>query len=386
MLLADLLNNTLLLVCGGLLLTTFIYLCIYYGRVNLTIGRHCFHHSPIESQPHEEDLPSVSIVLTAHNESEALKKSLPYLLEQDYPNYEVVVVDYCSHDDTTFVLQVCAENYSTLRVVHFQEDVNMFQGRKYPLSIGIRSAKNDIILLTEPGCVPQSFQWVRQMARPFINAQTKIVLGHCAYEQPASFIESLAQYDNSASCARWIAAAIHHHPYTGTGRNLAYRRQFFFDNGAFIRHYSEPNGADDLFVNQNCTRSNTAVNIQPEAYVSTQAPSSRRAWRDIRTERFSTKKYYALSLKLRLALHPFALVLFYLSAIAILIFAMPLWYIPVAFIVILWAWNITTAYVLNKQIDIRKLRWLSPLLEIYFSLKNTISCLRALLSKKTSWR
>ena len=199
------------------------------------------------------------MVLTARNDAVWLKENLVYLLEQDYPDFEVVVVDYLSHDDTQFVLKLLKDYYPHLKVVPFKEDVNLFQGKKYPLSIGIKSAKNDILLLADPDCTPKNMQWLRGMVKGYSDKNTQIVLGFCGLKRTKTLLGVMQQYDNLSYSSHYLGHALLGHPYTGSGRNLSYRRNFFFKQGAFIRHYSVAGGSDDLFVYQNATGNNTAI-------------------------------------------------------------------------------------------------------------------------------
>ncbi|MCR5193449.1 MAG: glycosyltransferase, partial [Bacteroidales bacterium] len=273
---SNVLNNTYTLVLLVLLVLSLLALCLYYGLVWLRVGLYKGSHYPRQVESPAK-LPSVSVVIVAHNEAEFLKKSLPYLLEQDYPDYEVVVVDYTSQDDTRFVLHVCSENYPHLKPITFPEDVNMFHGKKYPLSIGIKSATKDIILLTEPECVPKSFSWIREMMESF-GKGVDMTLGYSIVQGEKSLTTALQRYEDMVFNASFIGMAMMGNPYTATGRNLSYRREFFFRNGGFINHYSISEGADDLFVNQNADKNNTALALSPDSAVSYNAQENFRMW------------------------------------------------------------------------------------------------------------
>ncbi len=158
-----------------------VILCLYYGLFYFRIG----HYRGLPRKKNDdgsENLPPVSVVLTAQNDGEWLRTNLVYLLEQDYPDFEVVVVDYLSTDDTQFILRLLTENYKHLKVVTLHENANGYQGLKYPFSIGIKSAKNDILLLAEPECMPADttrFHWIRSMVQGYVHNHTDIVLGFC---------------------------------------------------------------------------------------------------------------------------------------------------------------------------------------------------------------
>ena len=145
------LTDSYALILSGIIFVALVYLCLYYGLYHFRTGRYGLKRKKGDNgeEPSPEKLPAVSVVLTARNDSTWLRENLVYLLEQDYPNFEVVVVDYLSQDDTPYVLKLLKDYYPHLKIVPFKEDVNLFQGKKYPLSIGIKSAKNDILMLAD---------------------------------------------------------------------------------------------------------------------------------------------------------------------------------------------------------------------------------------------
>ncbi|MBP5535425.1 MAG: glycosyltransferase [Bacteroidales bacterium] len=351
----------------------FVALALYYGLVCLRCGVFKRWHPRLRPQPVAEAGGSghVSVVLTSHNEAAYLKDNLVYLLEQDYPDLEVVVVDYTSEDDTKFVLRVCGENYNNLKPVEFREDINSFRGKKYPLSIGIQSAKDGIILLTDPDCRPASFNWVREMAASY-HPSTQMVLGYTGIKAGTGLLNILAQYDNVTHTAHYISAALAGRPYTGNGRNLSYRRGFFFDKGAFIKHYSVPDGADDLFVNANATRSNTVVNVERDAWTEVEPYASMRQWQNSRRHRFATKKYYPLGQLLGRMVPPAALCLFVAALVAAVVHMPALWPVAVGAVVVKCAWQIVCYAKLCKRFEVKKVYPFAPLLELYFLVADTI--------------
>ena len=189
------------------MLATLIYLCLYYGLFYMRVGLYC------PKRDGKDTTPPVSVVLTARNDAAWLKENLVYLLEQDYPDFEVVVVNYLSSDDTEFVLKLLCDYYPHLKVVPFKEDVNLFQGKKYPLSIGIKSAKNDILLLADPNCTPKNLHWLRGMVRGYQQADSskskvEIVLGYCGMKRTKTLLGCLQQYDALAYGAQYLGSAL----------------------------------------------------------------------------------------------------------------------------------------------------------------------------------
>lgn len=379
------LNSTSTIILLSIFGITLLLLCIYYALFWLRVARHKGNKIPAVSDVADRDWPSVSVVLVAHNEAEQLKKSLPYLLEQDYPDFEIVVVDYLSHDNTPFVLRVCSENYSCLKPITFREDVNMFRGKKYPLSIGIKSATKDIILMTEPDCVPHSFSWIREMVCGYMHGAS-IVLGYSNMREEKGLLNALQRYENLTATASTLGATLMGNPYTASGRNLSYRRDFFFQRGAFISHYSVPVGEDDLFVNQNANRANTTFVLRPDASVDVEARPSFGLWRQHRIERAIARRHYKRSDRLFLLLRPALQWLFLASGIALALLQWFPWQLLLAALLVLIIWQSVCFWRLCKRLDTKRLYFFTSFFELYFLFANTILLFTSLRKKKIQWR
>ena len=361
------------MVLTALLAVGLVVLLLYYGLFFLRVGR--YKGAARKKDAAAETLPPVSVVMAAQNDGEWLRSNLVYLLEQDYPDFEVVVVDYLSTDDTQFVLRLLAENYKNLKIVTFHENVNGYLGLKYPLSIGIKSAKNDILLLAEPECMPMEhthFNWIREMVSGYVHDHIDIVLGYCGITYKPSLFNWLQQYDNLDYSVEYLGAAALRHPFTGNGRNLSYRRSLFMKKDGFIYHYHIPDGADDMFVNQNCRRRNTSVVLSRDAFTVVEPQPSLRQWHIFRKHRIATHSYYRFGLKLARFAKPLCVLLFYLAGALLLVLGTFPWQILAAVLVLKLAWQITSTAMAARRLGVKPIIYiLSPLFEIYFLIANT---------------
>ena len=353
------------------MLATLIYLCLYYGLFYMRVG---LYRPKTDGQ---DTTPPVSVVLTARNDAAWLKENLVYLLEQDYPNFEVVVVNYLSSDDTEFVLKLLHDYYPHLKIVPFKEDVNLFQGKKYPLSIGIKSAKNDILLLADPNCTPKNLHWLRGMVRGYQQADSskskvEIVLGYCGMKRTKTLLGCLQQYDALSYGAQYLGSALLGYPYTGSGRNLSYRRSFFFKQGAFIRHYDVADGSDDLFVYQNANKKNTVVCIDDDACLTVEPKKHFYQWHDERRHRVATRNRHSFANRLSESLPSWANLLFYAAAVLLILRGLLPWLVVAGVAVLKWAWQIVCFSRLTKRFDGGYVHFAAPLFEIYFIIANTI--------------
>lgn len=382
---APFLTDTKAIVLACAMLAAMIYLCLYYGLYYFRVAR--WHSKDANSDVRDEDLPPVSVVLTAHNDAAWLKENLVYLLEQEYPDFEVVVVNYLSNDDSDSVLKLLKDYYPHLKVVPFIEDVNLFQGKKYPLSIGIKSAKNDILMLADPECTPKNLRWLRGMVAGYNRPGTDIVLGYCGLKQvnktdvPAILVW-LQQYDALSYGAQYLGRALLGSPYTGSGRNLSYRRSFFFEQGAFISHYDVADGSDDLFVYQNATRTNTSVCIESDAVLMVEPQTTYAAWRNERRHRVGTRNRHTLANRLRESAPGWIAVMFYLAAVLLLVRGTLPWLVVAVALVLKVAWQMFSFAKLSKRFEGGLVYLVAPFFEIYFIIANTILILLPLYSNR----
>lgn len=365
------LTDTYAIALAAAMMAALVWLALYYGLYHLRVGRYGLKKKSADASA-ATALPPVSVVLTAHNDAAWLRENLVYLLEQDYPTFEVVVVNYLSTDDTEYVLRFLHDYYPHLKIVPFKEDVNLFQGKKYPLSIGIKSAANDILLLADPDCTPKNLQWLRGMVKGYVEGKTQIVLGYCGLKSTKTLLGTLQQYDALAYGSHYLGSALLGHPYTASGRNLSYRRSFFFDHGAFISHYDVADGSDDLFVYQNADRTNTAVCIDTDAVLTAEPKKSFREWHQQRLHRIGTRNRHSFFSRLGEELTPLADIVFYAAAVLLIIGGSLPWPVTAFVIALKLAWQIVCFAQLAKRFEGGLVYLAAPLMEIYFIIANTI--------------
>lgn len=241
--------------------------------------------------------PPISVVISANNEYYNLIEYLPKILEQDYPEFEVVVVNDRSDDDSEMYLKELSQKYSNLKHIEVKNSITFFKGKKFPLSIGIKSAKYQHLLLTDADCYPVSDKWIASMARNFSD-QKQIVLGVGDYEKQKTLLNSIIRYDTMKNTMLFLSAAVWKKPYMGLGRNLAYKKSLFLEKKGFTTHYGVSSGDDDLFVNKAGNGKNTTLALNPESVTLSIPKTSFRNWIYQKSRHLSTSKYYKFSDKI----------------------------------------------------------------------------------------
>lgn len=291
------------------------YYWFYFGRLIL--------FKP-EKQNFLTDTPAVSIVICAKNEEHNLKEFLPDILNQSYPNFQVVVVNDCSSDETEDYLQMISSKYPNLYFTTIKPDPIFEHGKKLALTIGIKAAKHNLLLLTDADCRPTSNQWLKTMVRNF-TPKTEIVLGYGAYERHKGVLNNLIAYDTFFAAVQYLSFALRKKAYMGVGRNLAYRKELFFNHKGFASHSSLKSGDDDLFINQAADKTNVRIEISPEAQTISVVETRFGKWLRKKRRHLTTGKYYQKGDKFRLGLEVLSRELFYAFAITALFFPLGKW-------------------------------------------------------------
>ncbi|MCR5014254.1 MAG: glycosyltransferase, partial [Bacteroidales bacterium] len=232
-----------------------IQLCIHWLR----FSKLAFYKNKVRPKL-DDELEPVSVVVCARDSYDQLTELIPALLSQHYPQFEVVIVNDCSEDETEEYLKDLERREPRIKCVQLRQHLNFFNGKKFPLSMGIKSASYDLMVLTDADCLPNSEEWLRSMVSRY-DRDTEVVIGYPRYRAANRLTNRLIRFDSLQVGMLYLSAALAGHPSMGIGKNLSYRKQLFFRNKGFTSHYTMPAGDDDVFISQVATKKNTKVCI-----------------------------------------------------------------------------------------------------------------------------
>ena len=283
-----------------------IYYAFYYVRVALFKPKKEFTAQP-----------PVSVVICAKNEALKLHKSIPLFFQQDYPQYQIVVVNDCSVDESSDILEEFQKKYNNLHVVELNEDDIKAHDKKLALTLGIKGAKYEHLLLTDADCIPGDNRWIASMARNF-NAGKEIVLGYGPYKKTSGLLNKLIRYDTFFIGLQYLSFSLAGKTYMGIGRNLAYTKTLFFRHKGFASQYHIQSGDDDLFINKVATGENTIVELNPASFTYSDPKTSFSAWIKQKRRHLTTAKHYKPSHKFMLGLGSLTQYLFFISFAALM--------------------------------------------------------------------
>ncbi len=334
--------------------------------------------------------PPVSVVICSKDESENLQKFLPSILEQDYPNFEVIVVNDGSTDTTSEVLSIFKQNYSNLYETYIPQSTEIISRKKLGLTLGIKAAKNEILLFTDADCKAVSNKWISEMVKNF-TPETEFVLGCGLYMYEKSFVNRLISYDTLTIALQYLGFAFAGKPYMGVGRNLAYRKSTFMSHKGFAGFLHVQSGDDDLFVNAWATTENVKVETSAESVTVSIPKKTFKEWISQKDRHLSTSSMYKKADLWRMAGELATRTLFYAFFVLSLCFwspisgavALSLFFLRLTLLVILL--NLSYRKIAQVErvfhIDVLLFDILLPLINLFLKVRNKLFRKKNLLYK-----
>lgn len=278
------------------------------------------------------NLPPVSVIICARNEEDNLFKNLPAILTQDYPKYEVIVVNDMSVDESKHIIQAYQKQYPHLRIIQIEKNRHRKFGKKMPLTIGIKGAQYEHLAMIDADCYPAGKNWLRNLMSNYTEGK-EIVIGYGPYESEKGFLNKFIRFDTTSIAINYLGMALNGKAYMAVGRNMSYTKKRFFEVDGFKSHYHIQSGDDDLFMKEAATKKNVAIEIHPDSFVFSHP---KKTWNDLikqKQRHFTTAPRYRLINKLFLGIMPASMFLMLLSFI-ILLFNFKWWWITTGILVL----------------------------------------------------
>lgn len=272
----------------------------------------------------------ISIIVCAKNEAENLKNNIPHWLAQDYPNFELILIDDASSDDTREVIESFAKDHDNIHTVIIENNETFWSNKKYSMTLGIKRAYNKRMLFTDADCRPASKDWIRLMTAS-LDKEKQLILGYGAYEKQKGLLNALIRYETMMTAVQYFSYAEAGMPYMGVGRNLAYTSHLFYENRGFMSHMNVASGDDDLFVNEAATKENTSLCFEPDAFTYSIPKQSFKEWFLQKRRHITTAVHYKFKHRFLLSLYYISNLLFWILGAVCFIFID--WKIPLAIII-----------------------------------------------------
>ena len=258
-----------------------------------------------------------SLIICARNEKENLEQHLESFLKQDYNDFELIVVNDRSWDNSIEFLNNMALKYPKLKVVDIPDNQTDHFGKKFALTLAIKAAKYQQLLLTDADCRPIADKWIHKMINSF-DESTDVILGASTYEKRKGILNKLIRFDTALIAINYLSFAKAGIPYMGVGRNLAYKKKSYELAKGFKSHYYLASGDDDLLVNQIANKNNTKIVLDEESITISKPKENWKAWIFQKNRHHTTNVHYKFIHKVILLIQYVTNTLFYFGIITLL--------------------------------------------------------------------
>lgn len=327
----------------------------------------------------------ISVIICAKNEADNLKNFLPAILQQDYPDFEVILVNDASVDNTFEVMEEFRDRDPRLKLVNVVKNEAFWGKKKYALTLGIKKAKNPYLLFTDADCSPQTTMWISHMARNFANEKS-IILGYGGYfKNRGSFLNKLIRYETLLTAVQYFSYAKLGLPYMGVGRNLAYTSGEFYAQNGFATHLHIKSGDDDLFVNQAATAENTAICYSKESITRSVPQSNFKEWFTQKRRHISTAVLYKWEHRLLLATFFFSQFFFWTFLIVLLVLNI-YWQMVIGVFLLRMLVQYAVLWKSAQKLEEVDIVWLTPVLDLFLVVIQFGIFIANLFSKPSNWK
>ncbi len=352
--------------CLLLLLVQLYFILLIHGKLAFHKTRNA---ESIRNDPAGPPLP-LSVIICTRNHEQHLRDNLAAILEQDYPDFEVIVVNDRSEDDTKWLLRELEAAHPRLKVVEIAEHVLSQQGKKFGVAMGIKAATHEHLVFTDVDCIPATDQWLRHLSAGFtIGSGKEIVLGYVPLKRKKGLQSAMIRFGHFYQSINYLAFALNKNAYMGLGQNMAYSKELFFRGKGFASHIHVSSGYDDLMVNQHATRKNTAIAIHREAHVWRPMPKSQEEYRIQQKLHKQAVSLYRGKHRFQLKLQAVSAFLFYCGLLALLAYAPGAWPFVLGTYLIRLLVQYAIYIPIGRKLRITRTLWFLPVMDVLHSLK-----------------
>lgn len=324
----------------------------------------------------------VSIVVAAKNEYQNLQRLLPVLNDQTHPDFEIIIINDNSADETYDFLKAQTAIYNRLKVVTVENTPDHVNSKKYALTLGIKAAKNDLILLTDADCIPSSNKWAEQMSQHAANKS--FVLGFSDYEQKPGLLNYFIRFETLFTAIKYFSVANLFRPYMGVGRNLAYRKSLFLKHKGFNGYMGVMGGDDDLFVNKHATKANTALVLEESSQTVSLPKANLKSFLRQKTRHLNAGKHYKMTDKIILGSFSLSYLLSWLLLPILIICCNELYVVISSFLLRALLFYLTLI-ISTKKLNVTFNVWGVLFLDILYVFYYSYTVVVALFTKRVTW-
>ena len=322
----------------------------------------------------------VSIIICAKNEENNLKLNLKHVLQQEYKDFEVIVVNDQSIDGSKYYLESLQNKFDNLVVCNLDEKINTRKGKKFALTIGVKLAKHENLLLIDADCKPNSKKWVEEIVNCFKN--NNVILGYGSYEKTKTILNRFIRYDTYLIAKQYFSFLSFWISIYGSWEKFSIYKKCFFENKGFANHMHIASGDDDLFIQEVAVNNRVGIVVNENTHTISQSHKKWIHWIYQKRRHLTTSRFYDLKFKILLTIYPLTQLFFGYHYL--------FFFMSVEYFLIMLLLKLLISYTINyssmKKLNVSDLYLLHPMYEILYLFIQGIFVLLNLITQPQKWK
>lgn len=246
--------------------------------------------------------PPISLLIFVKNSAAYLEKNLTYFLNQDYPEFEILLIDNCSSDDTDEVLEKIKTKHKKVRIINVENNESFWANKKYTYTLAIKAAKYNHLLFSEIIAKPISKNWILEMSNQ-ISDKKSLVLGYTKHNTSKGFMNLLIRFNDVLDALKAFTFTKFNTPFRASAYNFSFTKDNFFRVNGFIKHIKINYGKDDLFLRDAYFKKNTSFSIDEDSFVEITKEKTFKDWFSAQKRNSFLQNHYKLNHQILLFLY-----------------------------------------------------------------------------------
>jgi glycosyltransferase involved in cell wall biosynthesis len=302
------------------------------------------------------------VIICAKNAEKTIKACIQSILDQDYPDFEIIIAEDYSTDCTPQFLEHLQSQYSQLN--SFRPSIDRL-GKKIALQEAIEKSAGEWILLTDADCLAPTNTWISTMLLS-LRQETDVVLGYSSYLTQKGGLNAMIRYETIYIALQYFSAARFGMAYMGVGRNLAFKKSAFTENDPFLAASANFSGDDDVIVAALAKNDNVEIVLEAPAHTTSAPKTTISEYFQQKRRHLSPSIFYSPKHQIGLGLLGLSFLCFYFFGILlmfseIIVLVVVGYLIRLVLIVFTYRWA-------TKILGNREIVFLIPLLDILLAL------------------
>jgi len=330
----------LALVFAVLFIISILFLFLFTGRI---LFRKKIQHSTAAP---------LSLIYTVRNEETRLKNNMAPVLSINGVDFEVIVVDDFSQDNSFQVLGMLRGRSDRLKVSTLQQETRF--STKMAQNLALKAASFEWILTVPISYENASIEWISGISNA-LDFNKTVVLSYCSAQNSGGFINRIYRIENYLSFTKSVGYILNNFPFVYSEENVAFQKKKYFEIGGHGLKISEQYANLELLINFFIRKKTTSILFESVTAIKKTEDLIWNDYLDILKKSLRIEKHLSGSKKAMLAFDEITKLLFPPVTVVVIILLFDLWPLFSALLLIMFIARLVIIKIMQNRLNERKI-------------------------------